>query len=546
MKLIKIFILLTIILLCGCKDNYLDEKNDILKLTDTTFMTDVDLESILPIIIPGTSNEQWKILQYPAWLTVNNKSGVLDNGRTSIRLKRNPDFFFMEFGYTYSPFIIEVKGVGMVEIPFVYGCYGRPTINYNYNTFDFSSVDKNTLSVYNSGSGYFAWYILSKPDWLNVSANDGVLTANQTLELIMSVDKENKPLGNYLGKIIIANNSTSGYLEINVNMTLSQLTLSGGITTFDGEIVASEYNKPTDLMYILTQNPNKLTIINGISTLTQTIELDELPTCASFSANGATILIGYSTSKISVVDVNQNTITKTIKTDCSACSIVNGDNGWGYVATNYTQKLRSINLNTNEVFRTSFTISGNPIIKKAPGKTTIYCTTPGYSPSGLSVCDISKGIIKDTLDNYFTSVGNMWFSEDGNQLFIKETTKAYYTPPYLNGKYASDNQNFIMKGKYTTSESRIDAFDYNAATNCFWVGVVKFGYNSEVYQFNATDFTNTRILKVKSITDSNGVKYVADINWIFSNKEGTYLYYIKQTDSEYSYPSNWQLEKIRL
>ncbi|MFZ4724974.1 MAG: BACON domain-containing protein [Paludibacter sp.] len=546
MKLIKIIILLSITLLWSCKDNFLDEKNDILKLADTTFMTDVDIETILPIIIPGTKNEQWKIIQYPAWLTVNNKSGVLDNGRTSIRLKRNTDFYFTEFGYSYSPFIIDVQGIGFVEIPFVYGCFGRPVINYNYNTFDFSNVDKNTLSVNNSGSGYFAWYILSKPEWMNVSANDGVLNANQTLDLIMTVDKENKPLGNYLGKVIIANNSTIGYMEINVSMTLTQLTLSGGITNFEGEIVASEYNKPTDLMYILTQNPNKLTIINGISTLTQTIVLDELPTCASFSANGSTILIGYSTSKISVVDVNKNTISKTIKTDCPACSIVNGDNGWGYVATNYTQKLRSINLNTNEVFRTSFTISGNPIIKKAPGKAVIYCTTPGYSPSGLSVCDISNGLMKDTIDSYFTYVGNMWFSEDGNQLFIKESTKAYYTPPYLNGKYASDNQNIVMKGKYSTSESRIDAFDYNATTNCFWVGVVKFGNNSEVYQFKATDFTNTRILKVKSITDSNGTKYVADINWIFSNKEGTYLYYIKQTDSEYSYPSNWQLEKIKL
>ena len=539
-------VLLLLLVLCGCNNDFPEGPKTGISLADTLSMTDIDLNMLLPVVIPNAGNQEWKMVQYPNWLWVDKKSGVLDNGRTTLKLTHNPNIVNYNFGYSYAPIIIYVKGIGYVEIPFVYGCFGRPTILYDSKSFDFSSVDRNTFTVNNNGySGYFAWYILSKPDWLNVSATSGLVYADKSLDLVMTPNKTNMELGNYQGKVIIATNSTTGYIEFNVSMTLTQMIMGGTITPIAGNVIASEYNRSTDKMYILTKSPDKLIFVTGNTGEMKSLDLPYIPTCANYSEDGKNVIVGFTSNQLCNIDVDNNVITKTVPIDCSACSVVYGDNNWLYVATAETQKLRSVNLNTNQSIQTKFVLRGTPIIKKAAHHTTIYGTSPGYSASGLYVCDCSQGILKDSVDDYWIGVGNMWFSEDGNLIFYKEQSKAYFTPDYRFGKYISYDPGIAMKGKYSTSSGSINAVEYNSGSGLFWVGVGIFSANSEIYEFDATSFTQKRVFKVNSITDTNGQTVNATVYWIFSNKESTNLFLLKNNENSYSTP-NWQLEKINL
>lgn len=534
-------LVLSAFLLWSCNNDFLDKDMSIMVLEDTVQMTDVDLETIIPVIIPQAGSNPWKILQYPGWLTIDKKSGVLDNGSTTIRLRRNSQVQNYNYGYSYNPLILEVEGIGYVEVPFIYGCFGRPSIACENKTIDFSNLDQYTFTVSQIGSGYFAWYILSKPDWLGVSSESGIVPASNMLELVLKPVKINMELGNYQGKVIIANNSTNGYIEFDVNMTLTQLTLAGQITPIEGEIIASEYHRTTDMLYILTKVPNKIIFMKGSSGETRSVALPAVPTCANYSPDGNNVITGFASNKLCNISVGQNSIVDNIVTDCPATGIVYGDNNWIYVATNETQSVRSINLNTKQVFPSKFRLSGNPIIKKAPHKGAIYGTTPGYSPSQLYVCDCSNGMLKDTIDNYWIGAGNMWFSEDGNLIFTKELTKAYYTPAWQGGRYT---ENLPIKGKYSITGD-VTAVEYNSGSNLFWVGADIFYANSQIFEFNSTSFAPRRTFNVNSITAQDGQIFKATVNWIFSNKEGTNLFLLKRNENDYG-PRNWQLEKLNL
>jgi hypothetical protein len=245
-------------------------------------------------------------------------------------------------------------------------------------------------------------------------------------------------------------------------------------------------------------------------------------------------------------------ITKTIPIDIDAKTIIYGNNGWAYVSTTERNRgLRSVNLISGKYYHSlRNNLQGDySIVKKAPGKPLLFSTDAGYTPSNLFVWDISKGIVKDTVDKYSIDAGNMWFSEDGNTLFLKQQQTAYYTPDYKNGFYGVLNRSLDFKSNFSlnsTSYQNIYAFDHNALTNRFWAAYILSNGKNVIAEFDATNFTKIKDYSIQSIVDNTGKSYDSYIYWLFSVKNGKTLYFVKRTQDGYGNPSNWQLEKVSL
>ena len=445
-----------------------------------------------------------------------------------------------------------VEDIGQIQIPIVYGRFGKPIIEYNNSTIKFNNNYFTQTTLSNIGGGIWFWKVTQKPDWIILSQESGILNPYNDLTLKIEIDRSKLIQGKISSSIIIKGNASEQLIVLEIEQNMAEFGFSGNILRIDGNVISAEYNKATDNILLLTQNPNRLIFVNAITRTINTIEPKGIPTCASFSEDGKTVLIGKAIAEIDIVDVEKQLITKTIPIDIDAKTIIYGNNGWAYVSTSERNRgLRSVNLISGKYYHSlRNNLQGDySIVKKAPGKPLLFSTDAGYTPSNLFVWDISKGIVKDTVDKYSIDAGNMWFSEDGNTLFLKQQQTAYYTPDYKNGFYGVLNRSLDFKSNFSlnsTSYQNIYAFDHNALTNRFWAAYILSNGKNVIAEFDATNFTKIKDYSIQSIVDNTGKSYDSYIYWLFSVKNGKTLYFVKRTQDGYGNPSNWQLEKVSL
>jgi hypothetical protein len=547
-----VIILIISSLFSACNNDFLSNKAEQTFVNDTLIFTDLITDTVVQLNAPGCTNQSWKIIAYPHWLKLSDLNGTFINGKSEISLHRLEGQENSDFNVLFNQITVLVEDVGKIQIPIVYGRFGKPIIEYNNSTIKFNNNYFTQTTLSNIGGGIWFWKVTQKPDWIILSQESGILNPYNDLTLKIEIDRSKLIQGKISSSIIIKGNASERLIVLEIEQNMAEFGFSGNILRIDGNVISAEYNKATDNILLLTQNPNRLIFVNAITRTINTIEPKGIPTCASFSEDGKTVLIGKAIAEIDIVDVEKRLITKTIPIDIDAKTIIYGNNGWAYVSTSERNRgLRSVNLISGKYYHSlRNNLQGDySIVKKAPGKPLLFSTDAGYTPSNLFVWDISKGIVKDTVDKYSIDAGNMWFSEDGNTLFLKQQQTAYYTPDYKNGFYGVLNRSLDFKSNFSlnsTSYQNIYTFDHNALTNRFWAAYILSNGKNVIAEFDATNFTKIKDYSIQSIVDNTGKYYDSYIYWLFSVKNGKTLYFVKRTQDGYGNPSNWQLEKVSL
>ena len=530
-----VIILIICSLFSACNNDFLSIKAEQIFVNDTLIFTDLITDTVVQFNAPGCTNQSWKIIAYPHWLKLSDLNGTFINGKSEISLHRLEGQENSDFNVLLNQITVLVEDIGQIQIPIVYGRFGKPIIEYNNSTIKFNNNYFTQTTLSNIGGGIWFWKVTQKPDWIILSQESGILNPYNDLTLKIEIDRSKLIQGKISSSIIIKGNASEQLIVLEIEQNMAEFGFSGNILRIDGNVMSAEYNKATDNILLLTQNPNRLIFVNAITRTINTIEPNGIPTCASFSEDGKTVLIGKAIAEIDIVDVEKQLITKTIPIDIDAKTIIYGNNGWAYVSTTERNRgLRSVNLISGKYYHSlRNNLQGDySIVKKAPGKPLLFSTDAGYTPSNLFVWDISKGIVKDTVDKYSIDAGNMWFSEDGNTLFLKQQQTAYYTPDYKNGFYGVLNRSLDFKSNFSlnsTSYQNIYAFDHNALTNRFWAAYILSNGKNVIAEFDATNFTKIKDYSIQSIVDNTGKSYDSYIYWLFSVKNGKTLYFVKRT-----------------
>lgn len=536
----------------GCNNNFLEPVGKRPVVTDTLYITDLVTDTVFRVRIPGGSSELWKLVSRPHWLKLDNVQGVLKDGKLEFAAHRLEGEESNDFVARVNPVTLEVGGLGLVTIPVAYLRFGKPVIKYNYSNVRVSDDGASQFTFSNTGGGLWLWTVTQKPDWLVLSEESGVLYPNSNLVLTMHVDKSRLKSGG-TGMIIINGNATARTIVLTIDNAQEELGFVNNILRVNGNIQTSEYNKATDNLMILTQSPNRLLLIGMLDNSIRSLPVEGVPTCATFSSDGRMVYVGKTISEIDVVDVNAQAVIQTIALDVDIRNMAYGDNGWLYVTTSVRNRaLRSIHLATGKLYSTvrSTITSEKAIIKKAPGRKLLFTTNPFYSPSGLEVWDISNGPAKDSIDDYHVNAGDIWFTEDGDVMFLKEQNSAYFTPYFKGGSHFNVTSDLSLKGNFSvhpTGFTYLEVFDHNATKKDIWTGYNNAYTSCNIVRLDAITLSKKGNFTLKTIIDSaSGKSYEPWVYWLFSSSKGEYLYCIKRTRPDYGHPVNWQVERVNV
>lgn len=440
---------------------------------------------------------------------------------------------------------------------------GDPTIAVDQSNLEFgnelTSLSFNLGNV--STEGTLKWTIENLPQWLTISQKKGTLNTYETSSVIVTCDKTGLEPKKYEGVITIkSNDKLHPSLQINVSMEVKRMGNAENVLALEGIVVDSYYSKINNELYILTQNPNTLTILKS-NKLTN-IKLPKAPNCIAVSENEQTAYIGYS-GLMTQVNLKTKQIATQLDLDVNVYDIVYGENNWCYLTIRTSGSfygLYNVNLQTKEVSLSSggyygYIYQGTNLLK-IKGKSVIIASRgENYSPNGVIYVDISKGKSEQT-KYWHQSIGSkIWSTEDG-QYIIGDRGSIYKTP-----KETTSTQNDLIDlgvlEKKSSSYSYFRWLDHNQATNSFYTismtGSYYISNESKIQCYDSDSYYLKKTISFEkeyyTTIDNKTDFYTAEPFYIFSNKMGNEIYIIRNVaieSSNYDNYNNWSVETITI
>lgn len=438
---------------------------------------------------------------------------------------------------------------------------GNPTIAVDQLNLDFNnaltSLNFNIGNI--SSDGTLNWTIENLPQWLSASQREGSINANSLQNIIIICNRVDLEPKKYEGIITIKSNDKSHpSIQISVSMEVRKMGNPENILTIEGNITDSYYSKINEELYILTQNPNTLTILKS-NKLTN-IKLPKAPNCITVSENGQFAYIGYS-ALMTEINLQNKQISKQITLDFNVHSIAYGENNWCYLTIKTSGSfygLYNVNLQTKEVSHSggyySDTNQGTNLLK-IKGKSVIIASRSETSPNGVIYIDISKGISEQT-KYWHQSIGaKIWSTEDGE--YIIGNSGAVYKTPKETTSTQNDLNDLGSLRTSNTSYPNLRWVEHNQNTNSFYIIDKPYSYysneNIKVQCYDAKNYYLTKTIPFEeeyyTTVDNKTDFYKVKPFYIFSNKRGNELYLIRnvENDSQISDAyNNWSIETIKI
>ncbi len=538
------------VVLYSCDDSFLDQGSDkIYQLTDTIFLTNGQADVSIPLEIPLVNNAHYSIIKFPNWMNFDSYEGQFSNGVTYLKFSiNNNNSGIFDFGIYTGEVNIEIKEHGIISIPIVFWNVGNPVINVSTQDIDFGLEYESNLQISNVSEGILFWQIEQLPDWLTVTRASGMLDSHNTTSVILNVNRQNLKSGNYSGTFIIENNSKGNPIDISVKMDVAEDSPPEGLQTIEGDVTDVEYNRDKDLMLICLKNPNRIIVYNCADNSSETINLERPPACISFSPDGEKAVVGYYLqANISRINIEKLEIENTIQISFIPFDIVYGENEWCYVTPVEDQwvNFQSFNIDTEEAVLSNSSIYERTHIYKLPNMNYLIGTSISLSPSGVDLFKINgDDILNDTVKQIHEDAGYIWPSEDGKRIFCK-TGKVYKTPDF----YTASSYNIPAIAILNTSyEVSITWINHNTNTNNLFVAKsYEYDMNkkSVIEVLNATTYMNDMSIPVENMRIDDKT-YLSDVQYMFSNKDGTKLYTIRNVRENYYIGDNWSFNVINL
>lgn len=516
---------------------------------DTIFMSDQFSSQTFNFNYAEAGNAKWRVFQMPAWVKTRPLEGRFENGKTTFDIINDPITRAPEYGFFDIPLVFEIEGIGLVKYPFMYMNIGAPEIIFSSNAILLGTKPAGVFSFRNNNGGIYLWEITSKPSWLFVSRINGTLNAGGEESIKISVLRENLPKGVYAGTIKMKGNSLQKEFAIQVFIQIDEPVIAGNIENISGEVTDAEFCKETGLTVFSTKNPNRLYFSDNGKAL-RFMELNRIPTFISISENGENLAVYCTNTEVLLIDIQSLTIIKSIETGSFASDLVLGNNGWAYLAPkqyDFTY-MKSINLQNSNIITGKAWVNGLNYLKKVPGKNIMIGTRNGWSPDGLFVFDISKGAVRDTINEYHTDTWKFWILEPDDRILCG-TGSIYSIPAFDIKKNYIISDKPPLKGEFEKENMPVAAADNSVASGKLHIllrngNVSPVVFKYDIYAINGLYRIDSYIINDCKKPGTGEIIPTEDVPFMFVNKAGNRIVIIKKAtlkDTDY-----WFLENITI
>ncbi len=334
-----------------------------------------------------------------------------------------------------------------------------------------------------------------------------------------------------------------------------ELAIAEGKITLKSNLIDAEYSKKNDLLIYVSTNPHQLNVYNTLTNKLEIVGLGFAPMSVSIALDGKTAIVGHD-ARVSHVDLTKLSVTKVYDVTCEAFDVVLGSNGWAYVLPKRDQwsNIHCLNLSTGEeILSTGYSIYAGSKGKLHPSGKYLYVTNNGLSPSDIEKFDLREGAANRMYDSPYHGdypiSGDLWFSEDGNRIFVKGRTvlkasEIKSQDMVYNGTVSDDT---LFNGYYNYRS--ILSLDHSQVTNTLYYIVKGERYDSStmpfVYINNATnlDITGKLELEKYAAVDNTGKTVMRSVEplFVFINSRGSRVYVITKAEKEVN-KSEWKIQ----
>lgn len=534
---------------------YISEGDPKINVNTTFTINYNDYNSYLTIQNTGEGILLWDIVSMPEWLTIDANNFISSNviipqgSSYAVPLKFADNTTLS--GILTGSIVLKTNDKNKPEVTIsVTADLGTPRLElYWYSaSIDFGRTETSQdIYISNQGYGALVWSFEGLPEWLSVSKANGTLYSYFGENVTFACNRALLPDGQSEVKIILKTND--------VNKPATEITVrarngnnNANVRAVEGNIIDACYNKDADILYYVTSQPNKLIVYDTkTKSVAHEIALSKAPTCLTVSEDFAQALVGHG-GMISYIDLQTNSVTKTIEVNGVLADIAFAANDWcAYTeGGNYDIQWTNIywvNL-TDGSYTTGSMVYEDCVIKKVPNQDYIIGSETEMS-SGFYVYDINTRTEKA---NIFGPTGNFWFI--GNYIVSGNNSangNASGDVFRISDMTSQSNLSAIGRLQYPTDDGYyggIPFIDYCPASHSIF-GLRRIDWNtisSQIYRFEDNDYYLTKVYNYEDYYNINGTEQQVQAHYVFANGAGTELSVLRKTTDN----NNWSIEFIQI
>lgn len=579
-SILYILSLVALLFAHSCNDDFLLENKKVVnvyELNSPLYVEPTDVFTEVSITLPDIKNKDFKVVQYPKIIHFENLNGHIDeNGKLSLTIKVDDFPDNNNVGFHFLGIInLNISGYGMLAIQVGHLNIGQPhmivdptyqTSDNTYSYIDFGPSEESNFSVMAEYSGVLMYQIIDYPSWLVFSSENKaetdqvvILNPSESMKYVVSTDRANLKPGYYEGNIVFATNSThQRQRTIRVSMLVRDKTTTLSIKPIEGKVTDCNFDEQNNLLYIATQDPNQVQIVNTETNTFRKIDLSYPATSVSVSENGSKIFAGQK-NRLSVYDTGTLSLLDEINTSFMINDVIETDRFYyisninDYVGNSASHLYRYDK--SNKKFEHMSSLTGGSMFK--PKNHNYLITTSPKSTSGINLINI-EGDTPQLIKRWHQEIIKKLFPSDDNTFIIDMRGNIFYTPNQNTGDdlatmghlkpFGAKNNNF--------DKDSFKWFDESSQGQTIWgiyyssSSVNEHGFNyPQVLEWDSSTreiLRNIKYSDYNTIIDGKSDNYPTLPHFIFVNKAADRIFLIKNILSEPWYPqyTAWHLETL--
>lgn len=566
-KILYLFVFIFIAFAISCDDSFLEENKKLIdgyNLDVPLFVEPVSQFTEVSVTLPDLKNKDFKVFQYPKLIHFETLDGHIDeSGNLAFSIKVDQfDRPLQIEPISLGNIILNVEEFGLLSISVQSVNWGAPNASISENLIDFDiNYNDRSFEIRNSQTGILFYKIVKKPSWIKEIRNyyisndfiavDSVkaLGPGGVMTCLISPNIENLTPGVHEDVIVFETSDPANpVLTVNVKIRIRSYENPASMIPIEGNVTDAEFDKSTNTLFFITQNPAKLTSYNIVSKIKKEKLLDRNPHSISLSEDKTKLILG-ATERLEIYNPSDIQIKETVDLDFVVSDAVDGNNGL-YYFSNSNHEVFSYNSSTKIILKHTsgweYVIDGN-VMLKLKGKPYILLSKKGYSPNGITLANISDKTRMEFVKSWHSGFGDRyWTTED--QVYVFSQMGTVYRLPNEN-----TGTDIYKIGQLIPYESNYQYFydfkwfDHSAATSKIWASYDLRDWSKKNIIISFDDKTYERKQKIEMtdyVATVNGKKdyYMTLARYIFSSKNGNDVVVIKNVAE--SNANAWHLEII--
>ncbi|MDO5523502.1 MAG: hypothetical protein Q4G48_05590 [Bacteroidia bacterium] len=569
-NILRVFVLLFTAFTFSCDDSFLEENKkqiDGYNLEVPLFVEPVSQFTEVSVTLPDLKNKDFNVFQYPKIIHFETFAGHIDEtGKLAFRIKvdsfDNPVKLEPQ---NLGNIILNVEDFGLLAIKVQSSNWGTPKASINETLINFgTSRSEKDFKIENWANGFLWYRLIEKPSWLNLrrsSIQENYLELNDFKMLEPSsfvsyaifLNTEGLAPGKHEGEIVFeTTDEANPILRVVVEIEVLSYENPETMIPIEGVVMDAEFDKNTNTLWMITQNPSMLISYNLDTQSKKQISLEAAPYCINLSEDKKVIMIGQST-RIELVESSSLSIKEKIAVNYIVYDIVDAGNGYYYLV-NKEKEIFAFNTTTKTISKLTFwnsntLLDGMDMILKVKDKPQLLLSRSTYSPNGLYLVDIVEPTNPKLINYWHSGFGKRFFTSTGqDKVYSEENGHVYRFPSeaeteriYDLGKlvpFGSDAYEYYFN--YTW-------FDHNPEVSKIWAAYSSMPWLNKniVSEFNDQTFDRLREIPLNPyVATINGIKdyYNTIAHYVFSSKNGERLILIKNIDQYET--KNWHIEVL--